>query len=152
MATIFIIEDEIELAREWAMALEAEGYETTVLSSVSDVLGRLDDVASSGMVVLDIMMPTLDALEGVLPEDDLMQMKYGREAGVWMCRKLRQRNPTLPIVIATVVEDSEILRAARAAGASQILAKPFGNEVLIQAVERALGAGGSGDLGGGDHG
>lgn len=65
-------------------------------------------------------------LEPVLPDGD----------GLAFCREIRRRRRTLPVVVVTTRVGAG--RAARAAGATAFVAKPFDPDTLVGMVEGLL--------------
>ena len=58
--------------------------------------------------------------------------------GLAATRRLHELMPGLPVLLVTGYRDPETWRAARAAGAAFVLAKPVHSEVLLDAVHDAV--------------
>jgi ribonuclease P protein subunit RPR2 len=76
-----------------------------------------------------------------LPPDVLvLDLGLPDEDGLVLCRELKDRHPTLPVVVLTGRDATTVEGAASSAGADVFLRKPFGPLELIDVVE-ALAAG-----------
>jgi len=72
------------------------------------------------VVLSDVMMPDINGLQ--------------------LLRRLRERDPTLPVVLMSAVPTEEVARQAHKLGAFAYLAKPVTLELLGATVARALHA------------
>ncbi|CAN5249145.1 hypothetical protein BH23CHL9_BH23CHL9_00290 [soil metagenome] len=111
---ILIVDDEPDIRATVSAMLEIEGYDvdeaTDGAAALSAIEQRIPDI-----ILLDMRMPVLD--------------------GWGFAAELRRRGHRTPIVVMTAARD-----AARWAGdiaASAFVAKPFGYDDLINAVESA---------------
>lgn len=131
---ILIIEDEKPLAEEWQRTLQAKGYDVKIWSEVSEVLSGLDQL-DFDLVILDVILPTFDLKDqSITPET----LDYGRTAGVWLCKRLKEVKPDIPIIACTVVRDPDILEQIREAGINLILRKPIETGDIVTYVRRFL--------------
>jgi two-component system, OmpR family, response regulator MprA len=114
--TVLIAEDDRGLRESLLRVLRFEGYE---VEAVSDGAAVLDAVARRrpDVVVLDVMMPVLDGLDA--------------------CRRLREHDRTLPILILTARHEVADRVAGLDAGADDYLVKPFALDELLARL-RAL--------------
>ncbi len=62
MATILIIDDEVNLLRLYKKELEKDGHKVILASSGHDALSRFDE-HNPDLVILDIRMPDMDGVE-----------------------------------------------------------------------------------------
>ena len=131
---ILIIEDEKPLAEEWKLSFGAEGYSVEIWSKVLEVLNGLEHLEYD-LVLLDIMLPTIDAVGSPI---NLEEIEYGRTAGVWLCKLIKKKKPSLPIVVVSVVRDRNILENIRSAGADLILNKPIAVDEIIESIKLLL--------------
>ena len=118
--TVLIAEDERSLRRLSATVLNQAGYRTLEASDGQQALDMFTAHGSSVvMVVTDVVMP--------------------RMGGIELARRLRQSQPSLPILFVTgyVEQGDKLLDSA--AGA-QVLLKPFSPEALLRAVSSSLQA------------
>lgn len=110
MPRILIIEDEKNLARFIELELNYEGYETkTCMDGRNGLQVALSE--SWDAILLDLMLPELNGLE--------------------VCRRLRQANKTIPIIMITA-RDSVLDRVSGLdSGADDYIVKPFAIEELL---------------------
>lgn len=116
-----LIVDDMDLARKHVRrVLSALGFEN--FSEATD--GRAAMRAMAGqhfdLVVTDYMMPEMDGCE--------------------LVQAIRERDPTIPILMVTSVEDSSRLSAVEQAGVSAICDKPFAPAHVKALVQRMLRA------------
>jgi DNA-binding response OmpR family regulator len=116
MATILLVEDEVELARLVVRELQAAGYEVDHASDGPDALQRFAD-ATPDLVVLDWMMPGMDGLE--------------------VLRRVRQSSP-VPVLMLTARAEEVDRVVGLEVGADDYLTKPFGMRELIARIRALL--------------
>ena len=117
MPTIAVIDDEDNIRETVAFALRREGYEAVMFRDGLEAWEAFQDRLPT-LVVLDIMMPRMDGLE--------------------LCRKLRARSESLPIIFLTS-RDEELDRIlGLELGADDYLCKPFSMRELIARVKVLL--------------
>jgi DNA-binding response OmpR family regulator len=110
MPRILIIEDEKNLARFIELELNYEGYETKTCTDGRNGL-QLALSENWDAILLDLMLPELNGLE--------------------VCRRLRQVNKTIPIIMITA-RDSVLDRVSGLdSGADDYIVKPFAIEELL---------------------
>lgn len=118
MSIRIALADDQALVREGLKALLGQlGIEVVV--EAEDGRALLDGLAGTSVevVVSDVRMPGLD--------------------GIGLTRELRARGLTLPVVLLTTFDDSELMLAAVAAGAQAFLLKDASPEDLRDAIDRA---------------
>ncbi len=117
--TILIIDDEEDLRRSVAAALEAEGY---VVVTASDGRAGIDDAVahSPDLILVDYRMPELD--------------------GVQFLQSLRSHDEVkdTPVMIVTVDPQLELRKSATGLGIQGFLTKPFSMGELVQSVRNLL--------------
>ncbi|WML44950.1 response regulator transcription factor [Neobacillus sp. PS3-40] len=117
MKRILIIEDEKNLSRFIELELNYEGYETEVCSDGRNGLKH----ALSGewdAILLDLMLPELNGLE--------------------VCRRIRQTNKIVPIIMITA-RDTVLDRVSGLdSGADDYIIKPFAIEELLARLRSLL--------------
>ncbi len=111
---VLIVDDEPEIRATVSAMLEIEGYDVDEAANGADALLALERRVPD-LVLLDMRMPVLD--------------------GWGFARELRRRGHATPIVVMTAARDAA--RWASEVAASSFVAKPFGFDDLIGAVERA---------------
>jgi len=113
---ILVIEDNERLAKLICRGLEEHGYAADMTASGR----RGEEMAAAGtydVIVLDLMLPDHD--------------------GVQVCRDLRRRRVSTPILMLTALSSTEDKVTGLEAGADDYLTKPFDSEELVARV-RAL--------------
>jgi len=111
---IAVVDDEDNIRETVAFALRREGYEVVMFRDGLEAWEAFSDGLPS-LTVLDIMMPRMDGLE--------------------LCRKIRARSETLPIIFLTS-RDEELDRIlGLELGADDYLCKPFSMRELIARVK-----------------
>ena len=111
---IAIVDDEESVRTTVAYALKKEGYRVRTFRDGADALAGFSD-GLPDMAVIDIIMPRLDGLE--------------------LCRKIRARSETIPIIFLTS-KDEEIDRiVGLEIGADDYLCKPFSMRELCTRIK-----------------
>jgi two-component system, OmpR family, phosphate regulon response regulator PhoB len=119
MSTILLVEDDPDIRHLVSYKLAKSGLE--VIEAADGAAGlRAAEQHPPDLVILDVRMPRMSGLE--------------------VCRELRGRPPTatVPIIMLTGRTRAEDIEQAHAAGASEVLAKPFSPRELQRRVESAL--------------
>ena len=113
---VFLVEDDVELAREVAAGLRGAGARVTVAGTFDDGLHgvRMDE---QDVVILDVMLPGGTGFE--------------------LCRALRALGDTTPILMLTARDAVDDRVTGLDAGADDYLTKPFALQELLARV-RAL--------------
>lgn len=116
---VLIVEDDLPMARAIDRVLRRAGFETAFASN-GFLAGSLLHSFRPVLMTLDIRMPWID--------------------GVEVLRLLRKSPPTFPLKVLVVSgDDRERIDEALRAGANGVLAKPFSNEELLDAVHAQVG-------------
>jgi two-component system alkaline phosphatase synthesis response regulator PhoP len=114
MKTILLVEDDRNLADGLLMNLQAEGYGTAHV----DHGGKAVEAFEKGnfdLVLLDIMLPGMD--------------------GLTICRELRKRGYTTPILFLTARDQAEDKVEGLVAGGDDYIAKPFDLKELLARIQ-----------------
>jgi len=114
---ILVVDDEPRMAEVAATALRRLGYDCITCSSAAAALEVIEREGVD-VVVTDWKMPEMD--------------------GFGLLGKLRERDPTLPVIFMTAYGDVPSAVAAMRAGAFHYVTKPFDNDELRSLVGRAL--------------
>ena len=119
MATILLVEDEVELARVITRELEGAGFGVLHAPDGETALQYFNDGAerSPAIVVLDWMLPGIDGLE--------------------VLRRLRQHS-ALPVLMLTARAEEVDRVIGLEVGADDYLSKPFGTRELVARVRALL--------------
>ena len=116
---VLILEDEApvrELLQRW---LVGWNYDVAMASSAAAALESML-AEPSEILLCDIVMP-------------------GRD-GLWLAERVRAKWPRTAIIIATGVVEMDVVKKSQQLGAVDYVTKPFGKELLRQALERAKAA------------
>ncbi len=114
---VLVVDDDPTVSDVVRRYLEHADYGVTL---AADGIAALDAVASRrpDLVVLDLMLPGLDGLE--------------------VCRRLRERDPELPIVMLTALGDEADRVVGLSLGADDYVTKPFSPRELVLRVQSVL--------------
>ena len=115
--TILVIDDEDSIRDYLSMMLEREGYDVRASAEGRKAL-RLYAQEAFDVVITDIQLPGIDGIE--------------------VLKTLRERDPTVPVIIVTGHASQESAIEALNLGAFYYLLKPVSNEELKQVVRNAL--------------
>lgn len=116
-AKILIIEDEEELIEGLRLNLTFEGYE--VISAENGEAGlKLATNETPDLILLDIMLPKIDGLE--------------------VCRELRLRHITVPIIMLTAKSEEIDKVVGLEIGADDYITKPFSLKELLARIKAQL--------------
>ena len=121
---ILIAEDDEGVRGAIRRALEQEGYQVTVAEDGARAL-EISENMTPDLYLLDVMMPEVDGLS--------------------VCRTLRRRGDTTPILVVTARHLISDRVAGLDAGADDYLVKPFALEELLARVRALLRRGTTGE-------
>ncbi|MFB2606694.1 sigma-54-dependent transcriptional regulator, partial [Rhizobium phaseoli] len=116
-AKILLVDDEEELRRSTAQALELSGFSVETFSNGDHVL-ELIGYSFPGVVVSDIRMPGID--------------------GMTLMQKIREVDPEVPVILVTGHGDVQLAVKAMREGAYDFIEKPFTAEMLAGVIRRAM--------------
>lgn len=115
--SILLVDDDGDLARGLADALEPEGYRVSHLTNGSGVLQQISN-DSYDLVILDVMLPG--------------------GSGFDILRKVRERKNPVPVLMLTAKgQETDKVRGLRL-GADDYVTKPFGIMELLARIEALL--------------
>lgn len=116
---ILVVEDESKLATTLARGLTAKGYAVDTLGDGAEALTRLTlHHQDYDLALLDLMLPSVDGLE--------------------LCRKIRELEIVLPILVLTARAETETKVEVLLAGADDYVVKPFSFEELLARIHALL--------------
>ena len=113
---VFVVDDDISVRESLELLIKSAGWQPELFASAQEFLSRPRPAIPS-CLVLDVTLPGLDGLE--------------------LQRRLADRND-VPIVFITGHGDVPMSVQAMKAGAVEFLTKPFGDDVLLEAVRGAI--------------
>jgi FixJ family two-component response regulator len=114
---VFVVDDDASVGRSLGRLLKSAGYDVEILASADEFMQRapIEDV---GCLILDVQMPGLNGLE--------------------LQKILARSDCPPPIVFITGYGDLPTSVRAVEAGALDFIQKPFNDETLLKAVDKAL--------------
>lgn len=114
---VFIVDDDDAVCESLSTLLDAEGFAVTAFPGATEFLEALKP-NHQGCIILDINLPQISGLD--------------------LQATLKERGIDLPIIFLTGFGDVPKATAGLKAGAVDFLEKPVDNEVLLEAVRKAL--------------
>ena len=114
---ILLVEDEAHIARGLKFNLEMEGYRVMHVATGEEALD-LAPWSDCLLVILDLMLPGI--------------------GGIDVCRRIRQVEARLPILMLTAMDKEENRVAGLQQGADDYLTKPFSLAEFLLRVKRAI--------------
>lgn len=121
---ILIVEDDNEINHMLSTLLQSGGYMTQSAYSGTEALLYLEKQETRA-VILDLMLPGM--------------------AGEELLQKIKERDPALPVIVASAREDVQTRVELLRAGADDYIVKPFDTEELLARLEVALRRSGGGN-------
>jgi FixJ family two-component response regulator len=114
---VFIVDDDISVRESLELLIRCAGWRPEVFASAHEFLAR-PRVDAPSCLVLDVSLPDLNGL-------DLQQRIAGDRTD-------------MPIIFITGYGDIPMTVQAMKAGAVEFLTKPFGDDVLLNAIRNAI--------------
>lgn len=124
---VLVVEDDPDTQWRLARMLTVHGARVVGTSSGEAALALIDQWPAD-LVLVDQGLPGISGLE--------------------VARQIRQKHPSIPVVLMSTEESHDLRLAAKVAGAALTLTKPFRVEVLFELLQRLTSAGAklAGDL------
>lgn len=116
-ANILVIDDDDAICSLFRDTLNGAGHKVTAVSDPSEGL-ELTKQQDYDLVFLDLKMPGLDGAE--------------------LLKQIRLTKPTLPVMIITGYQDSDLMMSALAHGPLGVMIKPFKVADILTAVNNYL--------------
>jgi two-component system response regulator FixJ len=114
---VFVVDDDADVRDSVCALLESEGLASEPYDSALAFLAAYRP-ERHGCVIADVRMPDMD--------------------GMALQEELGKRGSVLPVIVVTGHADVPLAVRAMKSGAFDFIEKPFGNDVLISSVKRAL--------------
>jgi FixJ family two-component response regulator len=114
---VFVVDDDVSVRESLEGLVGFAGWQVETFASAEEFLARPRSFAPS-CLILDVSLPNLDGLE--------LQERIGSE------------RIDMPIIFITGHGDVPMTVRAMKAGAAEFLTKPFGDEVLLSAIQHAI--------------
>lgn len=120
MPLVLLVDDDELLRDLLQLRLEVEGWEVATAADGAAAIVTLESGARPDAIVLDLMMPVMDGLR--------------------FMRALTERVPNPPaVIVLSAVDKPEMRRDLLAAGAREVVRKPFELPLLLEALRTASG-------------
>ncbi len=119
MARVLVVDDEAGMRDFLTLLLEGEGYEVATAADGREAL-RIFEERPADLVISDVRMPKMD--------------------GVALLGGLRQRDPSLPVILVTAHASADSAIQAMKLGAVDYITKPFQVAEIKLVLSRALAA------------
>src|SRR5215831_18636057 len=114
---VFIVDDDISVRESLELLIRSAGWKPETFASAQEFLVRSRTLAPS-CLVLDVALPDLSGLD---------------------LQKLVADRIDMPIIFITGYGDVPMTEQAMKAGAVEFLTKPFSDDVLLTAIQHAIG-------------
>jgi FixJ family two-component response regulator len=115
--SVFVVDDDISVRESLESLIAEVGFQPRTFATAHEFLARPRSYAPS-CLILDVSLPDLNGLE--------------------LQRRLADQRMEMPIIFITGLGDIPMTVRAMKAGAVDFLTKPFGDEVLLEAIRDAL--------------
>lgn len=113
---VLVVDDEEAVRKMLTRWLVAWGYDVMAVTTADEAIGVMTTLPAP-IVITDIIMPIHD--------------------GVWLLEQIRSRWPNTFVIMESGATQQDVIVRARKLGACEFLPKPFGREMLFQALQRA---------------
>lgn len=114
---IFVVDDDEAVRSAVRLLVRSFGWQAQAFGSARELLAELDE-SEPDCVLMDLNMPEMNGAE--------------------LQEALAERGNRVPVVVITAARESSLLDRVRAAGARQVLRKPFGDVELKACLELVL--------------
>ena len=116
MSYVLVVDDEDSIRRLLTRWLAGWGYESREAANADKAIEQMT-AEPAAIILCDVMMPVHD--------------------GIWLAEQVRLRWPQTAVIMASSAQDMETVMRMRKQGAVDYVTKPFGREMLRQALLRA---------------
>ena len=113
--TVAVVDDDIAVCDSIRALFEVYNISVRTYQSGSDFLHENPDVVC---IIIDYQMPALNGLD--------------------LVSELRKHGVTAPVIMITAASDASIEQRAAALRVSQVLRKPLGTQVLLDAIRKEM--------------
>jgi CheY-like chemotaxis protein len=116
MPYVLVVDDEDSIRKLLTRWLEGWGYQSKEAANATAAIEQMS-IEPAAIMLCDVMMPVHN--------------------GVWLAEQVRTRWPETAVIMASSAQDMETVMRMRQQGAVDYVTKPFGREMLRQALQRA---------------
>src|SRR6202167_3371333 len=114
---VFVVDDDVSVRESLELLIRCEGWQPETFASAREFLARPRGLVPS-CLVLDVSLPGLSGLD--------------------LQKDIAVERPDMPIIFITGYGDVPMTVQSMKAGAVEFLTKPFGDQVLIDAIRHAI--------------
>src|SRR3989441_12910339 len=114
---VFVVDDDVSVRESLELLIRCAGWRPETFASAQEFLARPRVLAPS-CLVLDVSLPDLNGLD--------------------LQKRVAVDRIDMPIIFITGYGDVPMTVKAMKAGAVEFLTKPFGDEVLLSAIQQAI--------------
>ncbi|PLX39720.1 MAG: sigma-54-dependent Fis family transcriptional regulator [Deltaproteobacteria bacterium] len=114
MKKILVVDDDKGIRKTLEMHLSQEGYAVQIASNGNEALRKFTD---ADIMLLDLRMPEVDGME--------------------VLAKVKEKRPSMPVIIITAYDDMETAIEAIRLGAVDLLGKPLQLDQLEEVLDKA---------------
>jgi FixJ family two-component response regulator len=114
---VFVVDDDVSVRESLELLIQSAGWQPEIFASAREFLTR-PRVMAPNCLVLDVSLPGLNGLE--------------------LQKRVAAERTEMPIIFITGHGDVPMTVEAMKAGAVEFLTKPFGEDVLLNAIRQAL--------------
>jgi FixJ family two-component response regulator len=118
LAVIGIVDDDESVRDSISSLLRSAGYKTESFESAEAYLNS-DRASEPNCLLLDVRMPGLSGLQ--------------------LQSELNHQKVSIPVIFITAHPDEQVRERALSEGAVAVLGKPFNDDVLLGAIDSAVG-------------
>ena len=119
LAVIGIVDDDESVRDSISSLLRSAGYKTESFESAEAYLNS-DRASEPNCLLLDVRMPGLSGLQ--------------------LQSELNHQKVSIPVIFITAHPDEQVRERALSEGAVAVLGKPFNDDVLLGAIDSAVGS------------
>ena len=116
MPSVLVVDDEEPIRRLLTRWLAGWGYDAKEAANADDAIVMMASQPAE-IILCDVNMPVHD--------------------GIWLAEQVRGRWPQTAVIMASSAQDMDTVMRMRKQGAVDYITKPFGREMLRQALQRA---------------
>ena len=116
-STVFVVDDDVSVRESLELLIRFAGWHPVLFASAPEFLDH-PRLQAPSCLILDVRLPGLNGLE--------------------LQKRIAAQRTDMPIIFITGHGDVPMTVTAMKAGAVEFLTKPFGDEVLLNAIRSAL--------------
>jgi len=114
---ILVVDDEDIVLDSCQAVFELEGFEVMLVPSADKALKAMQ-YEDFSLLIVDVKMPKHD--------------------GIYLMKKIKERWPSIPIIVMSGYSTTETIQEAFKVGAASFIAKPFEPDELVKTVRQII--------------